>query len=315
MIRAPAGTKPAAMTVLAGRPALAVTFHQARPFDPNGFRLVPQDEEQRRRRAEAMAAQAAQQAAFERIARGTTVMEIGSVPGGVMPSAVLEPEGASPPIVALASMAKCEVPLVCGDGGGGLHLWTEGAGGSSSGAWQHEALLQLSFESAAVGTAVPTPAVTCLTPLAQPAVLAVALANGNSNGEDDDRHLTGTATVLQIPRTASGGVVLVDVLRRAALHMLDAHADVVRCMCAMPDGGLATAGGKHDGTVRVWGRAQCLGVQDEGSGSTSVVLTEPEQMLQEPGYVFALAILSDTKPGSQCFALACARYNVVRICL
>ena len=37
--------------------------------------------------------------------------------------------------------------------------------------------------------------------------------------------------------------------------------------------------------------------------------------LDEPGYVFDVCVLRDLKPESECFALGCARYNVVKICL
>jgi hypothetical protein len=45
------------------------------------------------------------------------------------------------------------------------------------------------------------------------------------------------------------------------------------------------------------------------------VLTASAQVLDDPGYVVALALLPDTKPGSQLYALAGARYNRVSICL
>ena len=37
--------------------------------------------------------------------------------------------------------------------------------------------------------------------------------------------------------------------------------------------------------------------------------------LKELGYVFALAVVRDTKPASQLFAVAGARYNSVKICV
>ena len=149
--------------------------------------------------------------------------------------------------------------------------------------------------------------------------------------------------------------------------VLDAHADVVHCMRALPDGSLATAGGKHDGKIRVWSRAQCAaadeatpadatipasrsaeeeaaggGAAPEAAGSSAaapaaaaaplaeldassgpravapalpLVEREASQTLREPGYVFDLAVLPDAQPGSELFALACARYNVVKICV
>ena len=36
-------------------------------------------------------------------------------------------------------------------------------------------------------------------------------------------------------------------------------------------------------------------------------------MLKEPGYVFDLKVLPDCEPGSQIYAVAGARYNIVKI--
>ena len=111
------------------------------------------------------------------------------------------------------------------------------------------------------------------------------------------------------------------------LAVLHAHADAVRCLHALPDGGLATGGGPEDRTVRIWRRAQweADAPADEASAdgrepggadhSATRMVREAAQTLHEPGYVFALTSLPDAKPGSQLFALACARYNTVRICL
>ena len=52
----------------------------------------------------------------------------------------------------------------------------------------------------------------------------------------------------------------------------------------------------------------------EGENSAPVLHTAARQ-LDEPGYVFALAVAPDSKPGSELFALVAARYNVVKICL
>jgi len=185
--------------------------------------------------------------------------------------------------------------------------------------WRSEGLLQLSVEGASSG-ATPTLAVASLQSLVeQPGVLAAALAVHLAVHAPAASAPTGDgATLLHVPPTAKGGVVLVDVGRRAVLATLDAHSDVVCCLRALPNGGLATAGGKHDGTVRVWARTQWESAAEAPAtddDSTLVVVRDPVQTLREPGYVTAMTILPDDKPGSQLFALACARYNTVKFCL
>ena len=338
-ISAPPGCLPACLAALPGGVAIAVTFHQAQPFDQNAFRLVPQGEEQRRRRAEAQAAQAVQQAAFEHIARRVTIVELvqpahdsgvagGSGGGATIRVEVLEPtESATAPIMALASMGEaCDVEIVSGDAGGGLHLWsrassggTDGTGGGSSNGgsdgglqWRRGGVLQLCLESSGDHGS----SIICLEPISQPGVCAAALAQftGAPSGEASSTSPPAGAVLLSVPPSVNGGVVLVDVDRRAVVAALYAHTGMVRCMCAMPDGGLATGGGKHDGIVRVWGRSQWQSTPTDKSGYVPV-LRDAMQTLREPGYCFGLAILPDAKPGSQLFALACARYNTVKICL
>ena len=112
--------------------------------------------------------------------------------------------------------------------------------------------------------------------------------------------------------------MLVDVTARSVLAVLAAHTDVVMCMAALPSGGLATGGGKHDATVKIWKPSQWGegGAPSAGSEEgASLVLREAALSPKEPGYVFALAVLRDTKPGSRLFALAGGWYNRVKICL
>ena len=131
---------------------------------------------------------------------------------------------------------------------------------------------------------------------------------GGSAGEGVEPHGSG-ASLLRVPLPAHGGAVaILDVARSAVLATLDAHTDVVRCMCALPDGGLATGGGPQDRSVRVWARSQWEDQPREERGGDAVpVRREATQTLSAPGYVFALAALPDANPGgSKLFALACA---------
>ena len=171
------------------------------------------------------------------------------------------------------------------------------------------------------------PMVVCLEPLAcAPGVLAASLT---PTADEGDRaaapEATGGATLIRIPAAAHGCVAIIDVVARMLLATLAAHSDLVRSMCAMPDGSLATGGGKHDGTVRVWEPKQWTSGEaapeapsvdiGDGGSTAPTVLPTAAHTLSSPGFVFGMVVLPDAKPGSQLFALACARYNAIRICL
>ena len=377
---APAGTAPRRLVALghgdgggghggrgggAGAGAgLGVVFHQARPFDASAFRLPPQTDEQRRRRAEAMAAQAAQAAEFERIARSVTVIDLVRPPetdisdggataaGGGAPvprATVLPGDVAAAPVMALAELRGTgTVQMASGDTRGGLRVFRRGGGGAGALAggdgWVQSGHLHLASAGCSVAVVLLEPLSSQRRQQQQPTLLAAALsmATAAGGGADADGATTAEAAappgaaVLDVPRTAHGAPVLVlDALRGHALALLDAHTDLVRCMCAMPDGALLTGGGKHDGTVKVWANAlwqnaprpssaaedehgdEGAAVSSGGSAGAQVSeVREATQTLSAPGgYVFGMAILPDAKPGSTQFALACARYNTVRILL
>ena len=119
----PPGTTPRAGCLVAVGPrSVAVVFAQARAFDPNAFRLVPQNEEQRQRRAEAERAQAGQQHAFDHLARQIHVLGLDEA--GALQAEVLEPweqeQGArgAPPVTAMCGTAAGTAALVAGDAAG-----------------------------------------------------------------------------------------------------------------------------------------------------------------------------------------------------
>ena len=122
-------------------------------------------------------------------------------------------------------------------------------------------------------------------------------------------------------------VVRIDRRQPSVVALLAGHSDTVQCMCELPGRALATAGGKHDATVKVWRANQWEGASAhersaadhtearelECSHSGPVVLKQAAEELGEPGYVFAMAVLPDKKPGSRLFALAGAWYNRVKL--
>eukprot|EP00546_Thalassionema_frauenfeldii_P017193 CAMPEP_0178899388 /NCGR_PEP_ID=MMETSP0786-20121207/2870_1 /TAXON_ID=186022 /ORGANISM="Thalassionema frauenfeldii, Strain CCMP 1798" /LENGTH=102 /DNA_ID=CAMNT_0020570235 /DNA_START=439 /DNA_END=747 /DNA_ORIENTATION=+ len=92
------------------------------------------------------------------------------------------------------------------------------------------------------------------------------------------------------------------------------HADIVRSICPLPNnGGILTAGGKMDATVRLWDTTDIMDATSGNTNSNTDIVTTSEK-LDEPGYVFDLKVLpdsNDTKEGV--FAIAAARYNVIKI--
>jgi hypothetical protein len=127
---------------------------------------------------------------------------------------------------------------------------------------------------------------------------------------------------------------------------LDGHKDVVTCILPLPNGDLVTSGGKMDATTQVWSRSQLRGAaarireQDGVNGGLdnySVAFLDaspPPPILTEAttinlcGYVFAAELLEDFKSkengggkgdksnsnsADNPFAIAVARYNVVKI--
>ena len=290
-------------------------------FDPNAFRLVPQNEEQRHRRDAAMAQQQAQADVFGRLATRVNLVELRPITPWAGTGMVLEPlTGRAAAVMAVTVMDRPTLnELVAADAAGGIALWRRS---DQAGAWGRAGQLQLSGDD---GVGVSIIDVEALAE--QPGVLAASVAPcdtpfGAAAPSGDE---IGTA-VLRIPSSAcgaAGGVALVNVASQTLLAVLVGHADIVRCLCATPDGDIITGGGKKDAKVRVWHRSQWEpspapaggGAMAPAGASTALVLTDAAQTLKEPGYSFALTVLPDAKPGSKHYALASGRYNLVQICL
>jgi WD40 repeat protein len=127
--------------------------------------------------------------------------------------------------------------------------------------------------------------------------------------------------LLQMP-TDAAAVCIVNVTRRLLLAVITgAHVDSVISMCALPNGGLVTGGGKMDGSCQIWDPDQWHlqsptdGDDDAPAPLTPALLKKPANRLHEPGYSFALIALPDKKAASELFALAAARYNAIHVCL
>lgn len=179
--------------------------------------------------------------------------------------------------------------LIAADAGGVLHRWHNAAG---------------SAEGIQLGSSLVSGALTveCLESLHSIREGTVAVSTSATSAQPI------TVECLSAPVSEKGSVVLVDLRARVVMSVLQGHSDIVPCMCATPDGRLVTAGGKLDTKVKVWDQTQW-------DGSNGVVVHDAAQELKEPGYVFALIVVEDTKPESRLFTLAAARYNQIKICI
>merc|ERR1712232_994734 len=100
--------------------------------------------------------------------------------------------------------------------------------------------------------------------------------------------------------TNPSGVYIVDLEKAKVVASLDGHSDNVQCICPLPDGGILTAGGRMDATVRLWAYAETLSTttknhqdNDNSNSEDATIITESKE-LKEPGYVFDLKVLPDS---------------------
>jgi WD40 repeat protein len=307
-LRSPPGTSPCAVVaakISQGNDAstlLAAAFKITHRSDPNQFRLVPQDEAGRQRRvvAEEQERQLQQQLAMSAsrvhvfVRRGNQIsqMEIGPTNQG----------GPLLPITCLATLPTNDggVTLVLGDGSGRIRLNRFISGINN--AVDRDEYLNLQLRS----TDRSVLSIVCIEPLSES---LIAVSSGQTRGEVHHEQSPSNAIELSLP--VAQAVHIIDLATCTCKATLNGHKDVVHAICLLPDGCLATCGGKMDAKTRVWDLSK---LQDEMNGYD--VSTEADSReLEEVGYVFGLAVLPDTKPDSQHYALAAARYNVVRICI
>jgi WD40 repeat protein len=158
-------------------------------------------------------------------------------------------------------------------------------------------------------------------------MLAVSTSTADNRGmtpvNDGARHLT-VSRARAVHIISSLGTDGNGELPFCVLATIFGHQDPVQCLCELPNGDLLTAGGKMDATIKMWSQKQLYERSESIAPSNSIsgetrehVLVDPAKTLpsSEAGYVFALQVLLDQKPGSMHFAVAAARYNVVKILL
>lgn len=290
---------------------LAACFRVTRQVDPNRFRLVPQNDAERRRRLVAEAEERTIQNELLRVvgciriwfynsrSRGGTSATVRDIV--VPPEETMETAAA--PITELLDVE--DGMLACGDAWGCIRTLelAETTGGLSSN--NNDGVPSVSrrhlLQFRGYGIA-------CMERVGKN-VLAVSIEANRHAGEG----ILASAVPLNAT-TRPYGIYIVDLDGATVRAILDAHTDTVRSICPLPDGSLMSAGGKMDATVRVW---------DDPLASTTIenlesnydeeakIVTEA-RVMKEPGYVFDLKVLPDAR-GSNAYAIAAARYNVVKI--
>jgi WD40 repeat protein len=321
------GTTPSSLVSLAslgkGVTCLAARFQITRPSNPNQFRLPPQNDEERRRRAQAEAHELAIQQSLARASRSVQVWSSvdGKNTSTSLRSQILHsPEGSAPITTLVALPGKDDdessTLLIAGDALGGMRVWRAQRAGNEI-QFHHQQLFQLVPASSYHQTC----SIVCIEVL-QDGRLAVSTEGAAVDGP---AFLLSGATEIPIP--LSRAVYVLDYLPNnndgsyLTIHaILNGHQDAVRCMCELPNGDLLTGGGKMDATLQLWTSASLknpattMSAQEQEETQV-LVQSKAEKTLGDVGYVFSLAVLPDAKPDSNHFAVAAARYNIVKLIL
>jgi len=140
--------------------------------------------------------------------------------------------------------------------------------------------------------------------------------NNNNNNNGTTRMSMATPISIPNPSSCCGTIILLDMNKNQVRAILDgAHSknDIVQCICPLPDGGILSAGGKMDATIQLWEPIPNEEEEENKNNHSPVIITNAKK-LQEPGYVFDLKVLPDkTNSTSNVYAVAGARYNVIKI--
>jgi hypothetical protein len=315
---------------------LASCLKKTRQSDPNQFRLVPLDEEGRQRREVAQEQERMiQQELHLQSKRVYVYVYVGSRTNSRSSSAsslgsglgfrnfILEPRNGRD--ASVTSVTIIGEKIVCADEWGGLRIFksscSSGTGDLNTVSFEDASLIQLQCERSS------NCKIACLEPI-QDDILAVStdinqrFVNSNVEGEEEvgsrfDSSVSSSPMImLQVPNPQA--VYLVDLEKALIKVVLNAHSDVVQCICPLPNGGLLSGGGKMDATIRVWegsviSTALNGKADTEAKGESEVAVLTEANKLKELGYVFDLKVLPDSEAGSNLYAIAGARYNVIKI--
>lgn len=281
--------------------------------NPSQFRLVPQDEEGRQRRALAEAQESRRQ---ELMMQMKTSVQVICGNRDSLSSYILRPhDNDAAPITCLTalSITKKESILVCGDLRGGLRVWKPQVTRREAESDKVGFLEQVFIRLAPEDNQTKNCSIVCMEPLGDGRHLAV------STDYNRDTQLSTNPGNTDIP--FSRAVYIIDMLKLLESGSIDMDttqilcghdSDAVECMCALPNGGLLTGGGKLDAKLLLWKQSQLV---SDGDSKRPLQAEAAQDLSSACGYVFALDILHDLKPGSSQFAIAAGRYNVVKILL
>ena len=295
---------------------LAARFQVTRGPNPSQFRLVPQNDEERRRRAHAEAQERAVQQALTKASR--TIQIWYSIHGSTLQSKMLELTSEQAGSAAITCLEVLSHPtedgkrfLIAGDTQGRLWVWK--AQPSRNG---HD----IEFESQTSYRILPSGgsrcSIVCVRALRN-GRLAISTDHVSSSSSLTGNQLNhaeeGNFEALVIPVDKPRSVIILDVshieMPRVLVGLDGHHKDAVICMCQLPNGDLLTGGGKNDATLQLWSRKQIDGEEER----VEQMIRESRRTLNDVGYVFALTVLPDAKLGSNYYAIAAARYNTVKL--
>lgn len=271
--------------------------------NPLQFHLPPQNDDERRRRAEAERRHASATATLDRLAKCTQVWFRTTANEATAPLRTLLLEPTNPMASRTTALTglqdesseQCNF-IVTGDETGGLCMW-KAVMADEGPTFEENSYFQLT------------------SPTQRCSIVAMEAISGS-------RLAISTAKLQTLPASESAAA-LVQVPDSQAVHIfrysnntltltrtLKGHTDVVNIVHELSDGHILTAGGKYDGTVQMWTNHKSPAGADH---ERITVETKSIKTLDDVGYIFSLVSLKDHKPGSQHFALAAARYNTVKI--
>eukprot|EP00573_Skeletonema_grethae_P004054 CAMPEP_0201704188 /NCGR_PEP_ID=MMETSP0578-20130828/42067_1 /ASSEMBLY_ACC=CAM_ASM_000663 /TAXON_ID=267565 /ORGANISM="Skeletonema grethea, Strain CCMP 1804" /LENGTH=612 /DNA_ID=CAMNT_0048192167 /DNA_START=27 /DNA_END=1866 /DNA_ORIENTATION=- len=278
---------------------LAACFRITRQTNPNQFRLVPQNESERRRREVAeMQEQLIQSQLLDvtrrvkvwmydasEVSNGSSNGRVGLREELIVPQAAGAGASAVERASSITKVVDMSCNLVCGDETG-LQIFDAT---TRDGGFQKK--LALSFQHPCD--------IDCMEPLHDD-FLAVSI----SRKSNEEMPVPSSAVKLQMP--VARGVYIVDTKNASMRAVLDGHRDRVTCICPLPDGRLLTAGGKFDATVQLWYSETLTKVTNSrDENDDEIMISSESKQMKKPGYVFDLKVLPDNN-GSAVYAIAAA---------
>jgi WD40 repeat protein len=274
---------------------LASCYRVTRQGDPSQFRLAPQNEQERRRRAAAELQESMIQSNLLRASKCVKVWFYGDNVNGVFSEETITPDNFEA-VAPTTHLANLNGQLVCGDSWGCVRIFQWTVGNNQPRSRRQSELLQFTG---------------CMCQVAAMESICDNLLAVSIDAAPLEVPLMSSATQLHV--ASPKGVAIIDIKTKALTAILNAHVDTVRCICPLPDKGILTAGGRFDATVRLWNSSTVANAisKEKSEGDETIVLTEATT-LKEPGYVFDLKVLHDSG-SSSVFAVASARYNVIKI--